>query len=684
MSLAATAQHNVKVYDLLNELKYATQDTAKADIMLNLAKAYFPTDVDKAISKAELALMIAQNHQDKIRTFDALIILIEGYHKKQALPTAAKYLSQLQSIKNAISDPMRRAQSYGIEGKVFLALQDFEKAHNAFKAQLDIYERNTQSANNIDIANTYFELGELNYLQGAFYDAIAFYNKALNVPNTSDDVQRRIETLNALGRTYFQVKDYNRALQYSSDAQYLSESISDKALVANIYINVANALFALGRNAETIDKLTSAESLAESVNDNQLLAKAKLLHAKVIYANGDINTALSLSNESLAVARTTNKKVIIKDIYEFLYALYDSKNDVSNAHLYLKELVSIRDSLNSEEQAKQVNINKIRFETEATEAENQRLLAQQLENQVTIQRQKASNYILLALLLLVGAGGYSLYQNLNRKKAYNRQLEDEVKKRTEQLEASNEDMARANKLLEQSNAELERFAYIASHDLKSPLRNIISFLNLIERKLRNVHIGNDIREYLRFATENAWQMNTLIQDVLEFSRIDSETLEQKREKVDLNDTLVLAIQNLQESIRESGAEIIAAKLPIIEANSVHFLQLFQNIIGNGIKYNQQAQPKVEINYQLLNSTHIITIKDNGIGIDPQYHEQIFEMFKRLHTRDEYKGTGIGLAICKKIIQNLGGKIWIESDINQGSTFFISIPSENTQEVALAA
>ncbi|MFZ4545270.1 MAG: sensor histidine kinase [Saprospiraceae bacterium] len=249
------------------------------------------------------------------------------------------------------------------------------------------------------------------------------------------------------------------------------------------------------------------------------------------------------------------------------------------------------------------------------------------------------------------------------------------------LSISNEDLVNANQLLEQSNAELERFAYIASHDLKSPLRNIISFMNLIERKLRNSE-DKDIKEYLRFVTENALQMNILIQDVLEFSKIDSDNSTTKKEKIDLNDTLMLAVQNLHETLKENNAEIIAGKLPVLRANSVHALQLLQNMIANGIKYNQKEKPTIIITHKELENQHLITIKDNGIGIDKQYHEQIFEMFNRLHTRDEYKGTGIGLAICKKIVQNIGGKIWLESEPGQGSSFFISIPFEDKPLMAI--
>jgi light-regulated signal transduction histidine kinase (bacteriophytochrome) len=299
------------------------------------------------------------------------------------------------------------------------------------------------------------------------------------------------------------------------------------------------------------------------------------------------------------------------------------------------------------------------------------LLAKQLESQVTIQRQKLGNIILLILMLGLAFGGYFLHKSLKQKKKYNVELEGEVEKRTKQLQVSNEELLKTNQNLEQSNNELERFAYIASHDLKSPLRNIISFLNLIQRKLKG-HSDTDLQEYLRFATENAKQMHSLIQDVLEFSKVEAEPTG-KKEKIDMNESMMLVVQNLNESIKETNAEIITETLPIVEANSVHLLQLLQNLVGNGIKYNKNHNPKVEVKYNLVNGFHLFTVKDNGIGIDKQYHDQIFEMFKRLHTRDEYKGTGIGLAICKKIVMSLGGRLWLDSDYGKGSTFYFTVP-----------
>jgi PAS domain S-box-containing protein len=231
--------------------------------------------------------------------------------------------------------------------------------------------------------------------------------------------------------------------------------------------------------------------------------------------------------------------------------------------------------------------------------------------------------------------------------------------------------------LEQSNKELERFAYIASHDMKAPLRNIISFLGLIERKLKK-HEDNDIHEFIHFASSNARYMHNLVQDILAFSQISK--INKKLEPVDLNEIIFDLQKELSTYILERNATINFEKLPVINASRAHIYQLFQNIIENGIKYNESPVPMVNITVTKENKRLKIAFEDNGIGISAAFHEQIFEMFKRLHNNTIYQGTGIGLAICKKIMEIHQGDIQVLSNENEGSTFILDFPLVPTTSV----
>jgi len=227
-----------------------------------------------------------------------------------------------------------------------------------------------------------------------------------------------------------------------------------------------------------------------------------------------------------------------------------------------------------------------------------------------------------------------------------------------------------NKHLETANNELEKFAYVASHDLKTPLRNIHSFLTLIQRKISKGDT-EDIDEYLEFASQNAHRMHELIQDVLEFSQFSAKKI--SFESKDLNKIMDYALTNLHEIIKEKNAIINVAPLPTLICNDSQMLSLFQNLIENGLKYNNNTQPKVDITCVESPTEYNVCIADNGIGIEEEYQDKVFEMFYRLHNQGEYSGSGIGLATCRKIVSHHGGKLSLVSSLNKGSTFCINFP-----------
>ncbi|MFK7924418.1 MAG: ATP-binding protein [Bacteroidia bacterium] len=236
--------------------------------------------------------------------------------------------------------------------------------------------------------------------------------------------------------------------------------------------------------------------------------------------------------------------------------------------------------------------------------------------------------------------------------------------------------------LEKTNEELERFAYIASHDLKTPIRNISAFLSLIERRLPPDG-DPELKEFLDFAVENSKHAYTLIQDVLEYSRTASLTL--NLETVSLNHLFEELKGHFSgRQIHQRTALLKWDDLPEIRGDKSQLKQLFQNLIENGFKYNKASYPEVYIQALLEQDSFVISIKDNGIGIREEYQAQIFGMFKRLHTLEEYPGTGIGLAICEKIVKAHGGEIWLESQEDVGTTFFIRIPFDVRESLAYQA
>ncbi len=262
----------------------------------------------------------------------------------------------------------------------------------------------------------------------------------------------------------------------------------------------------------------------------------------------------------------------------------------------------------------------------------------------------------------------------------NKELAFQVKekgKRADELVLINAELTRSSEALERSNVDLAQFAYIASHDLQTPLRNISGFVQLLEHNYAEA-LDDKARDWIRRTVQASEQMHRLIRDVLEYSRVDSRA--RPFEPVALREVFNDAVGLLEASIRDAGGEVTCDELPTVMGDRSQLVQLLQNLIGNGLKYHGQKPPQVHVSAQHEGNEWTISIRDNGIGIAPKHYERIFEIFKRLHNQQEYPGTGIGLAVCRRVVHRHGGKIWVNSESDQGSTFSFTIPLETVDKL----
>ncbi|MBI4213389.1 MAG: PAS domain S-box protein [Chloroflexi bacterium] len=225
--------------------------------------------------------------------------------------------------------------------------------------------------------------------------------------------------------------------------------------------------------------------------------------------------------------------------------------------------------------------------------------------------------------------------------------------------------------LEQSNDELQQFAYVASHDLQEPLRMVVSFLQLLKRRYAG-KLDQEADEYIQFAVEGGTRMQLLIEDLLRYSRVGSREL--FLSEVDFNEIVDQVLAELGPTIEETGATVSRAVLPVVVADPVEMARLFQNLLANAIKYYGEEAPRVRVDADRLAGAWAFSVRDNGIGIPPDQFDRIFRVFQRLHSQAEYPGTGIGLAICKRIVERHGGRIWVDSIPGKGSTFRFTLPT----------
>jgi signal transduction histidine kinase len=233
-----------------------------------------------------------------------------------------------------------------------------------------------------------------------------------------------------------------------------------------------------------------------------------------------------------------------------------------------------------------------------------------------------------------------------------------------------EDHKRSQEELARSNQDLEQFAYVASHDLQEPLRMVATYTQLLAERYRG-KLDADADKYIHYAVDGALRMQKLVQDLLAFSRVGRHGL--ALENTDCNVALQEALGNLEAAIKESGAIVERTQLPVLVADSSQLVQVFQNLVGNAIKFRGSEPPLIRVSGELSGKEWVFSVADNGIGIAAEHRENVFVIFRRLHTHSEYPGSGIGLSICKKIIEQHGGRIWVDSEPGRGSIFKFTLP-----------
>jgi hypothetical protein len=281
---------------------------------------------------------------------------------------------------------------------------------------------------------------------------------------------------------------------------------------------------------------------------------------------------------------------------------------------------------------------------------------------------------ILAITFLCLAGMVVGQEMGQRKRAeeevrgFNADLERRVAERTAELNERAKDLAR-------SNSELQQFAYVASHDLQEPLRMVASFTQLLAKRYKD-KLDDDARDFINFAVDGATRMQTLISDLLNYSRVGTQGKPFAITEMDA--LLKRVLESLQFGIEESGAVISSDPLPSVMADPQQLGQLFQNLLANAIKFHGEQPPRIRILAERIGADWKISVRDNGIGISQEHADRIFVIFQRLHTKTEYPGTGIGLAICKKIVERHGGRIWIEPSPAGGTTFCFTIPAFERQ------
>ncbi|MEY4903248.1 MAG: hypothetical protein RLZZ292_1063 [Bacteroidota bacterium] len=562
---------------------------------------------------------------------------------------ARQYHTQCLELAKKTNYNKWQEYSYNGLGSLYEILGDYDKAVENFLQSLTFSQARQHKD---DIVITYGNIANC-YNKAKAYDKALeniqlAYGLASNNPIGVNDTARLASTLNSFGEILVNKGEIDEALNKQLQAIEMYQKIGHKSRIINVLISLAN-VYSLKKDFITTERylLQCFEYKDNIVNYDYANLYFKL--GELYMQQQSLLKARKSFEQGLSMAKKFDFKDIAQKANHALYMICKEQGDMPNALLYLEKSNSINDSLFNQEKSGRIAELQFKFDVEQSEKQIQSLKLR--ENRMWMIGGAALSLLIVSLLFSI---------------SYLRGKNNKV------LKAKNTEIKEQNRKLEESNLVLKQFAYAAAHDLKEPLRNIGSFASLLQRRYGK-EFNFEANEYMTFISGGIRRMNSLLEDLLQYSTLIAQ---QPNDEVhNLSEILKEVMYNLHLSIESKNAQIQYPKqLPKLQMSKLHLTQLFQNLISNAIKFSENT-PIVKINSERKEQNMLITVEDNGIGIKQEYDNKVFKLFHRLDRTRNVEGTGIGLAICKNIVEKYNGKIWFESEEGAGTRFFISIPME---------
>lgn len=651
---------------------------------LKLAHEYYndKEDYRTAIFIFKKASEVAIALKDESKILEAYIKIARGESRISNMPEALEYFTKAKNIlQQGAGDQKKLADVYDGITKVYTTTGNYDKAYETALKSLEICENIGDS---VGMASSNYEIGSIFFYQKNYERALEFYQEVYKICGQQNHERCIYSSTAAIGSTLNKMGKLRESLTYNLKSLRIAQKMEYKTGIGYAYNNVGADYSALKQYNRALEYLEKSLAIKEELKDESGLCGTLMYIAKAQSELDSIEQSLISLQRALSVATENKLTQRIKETYQSLSEIYHKSGQSDSAFVYLQKYMYLKDSLFNEETLSKITKAQNSFEVHKKEKEIMLLTKDKEINEMR------NRFYFISLLVAIGLI-WMVYRNYKNQFKNNQLLETKNTKIKDQnsllkvihkrqlatnnlLEEKNELIEAQNRKLEHSNRELEHFAYMASHDMKEPLRTIGSYTNLLRRRFKDKIDDPTVEEFMNFITDATDRMQVLLEDLLWYSRAG--TQKGKVEIVDTYKTAELVVHNLNHQISSKNAKVLIEPLPSVVTNKNQLHQLFQNLISNGIKYNESLVPTIAISAKENETEYIFSVQDNGIGIKDEYKQAIFEMFRRLHTRNDYEGTGIGLATVKKIIDAIGGKIWVDSEENQGSTFYFTIPKQH--------
>ncbi len=619
-------------------------------------------EFDNAVEIFKIATEFAEK-QNLTSDFNELLIGygIALYKNGDIQRSYITLLEALPKIKD--SELKLKAEVNQIQG-MNLVFQD--KFPEGYKHQMEALKYYSDMGDSTGLMSVYYDLGTNFGSQGQPKLALKNYEKGIEIAKLQNNPKMTILGITAIGGSYASMNDFEQALSYSSESIELAKQLNDDEELAWAAINRGHILGRIDRFEEALYYLQKAYDLSFIIGNKLLTAYSLEQTSDIKFKQNRINEALEALDEGHQIFKDLGQNSNVKNIIQKYAEIYFKQKDYVKYKEYNDKYMALKDSLYSQEMMESMANLKQDFEIHKMERENQIALLKK--------DQEINNAQSYATIAIVCAAGMVLMLLLSLMYMKNKSAIE----KNELLSAKNAEILRQNEFLAASNQDLEKFAYIISHDLKEPLRNINGFTKLLMRKLKRNNAEQEVSEYAEFITNGTRQMEELLSGLLEYSKLNSNRSE--KNLISAKDNVQKVVDNLEIQLNEKNCNLEIENLPKVHFRGSQMSQLFQNLIANSIKFGKQEGNSITIGSDDLGEEYRFFVKDTGIGIDPEYQKDIFVVFKRLNNRKNYSGSGIGLATCKKIVEDHGGRIWVISTPGEGSCFYFTVPKKPRKDL----
>jgi signal transduction histidine kinase len=627
--------------------------------------------VQDAVGYYKLALKEAELLKWSEKIFLINIKLGQSFNKLSKYEEALLYLKHAEAMRDMQQPGEEQAKLFSLLGAVYESLGSYPEAFGyQFKS---LSYRETQG-DSLGIAESLYKIGSLLYYQKKYEEALTYYQRALLICEKNESIPPKylFNCLSALGSTYEEMDRQEESLAYNLRSRDLAIQTGNEKNRAYALLNIGENYTNLGIYAKAKEHLLESLQLSKNLG----IQRAEILSYQRL---GELFLKLDRAEEAADflyrayyLCRDTGSKTLMLEVLELLAQAHEASYNYEAANGYLRLYAEVKDSILNETAVKEISRLSALYELEKKETA---ISLFQTERELSAAQEKAAR---LTTYMLIGASG--LFLSLSAWLFYwvvNQRRSNKL------LQRLNGHIETQNRQLQSYNEELRQYAYAASHDLQEPLRTIGAFVTILKRR----HIDqfdDQAQQYMGYITDGVTRLQQLLRDLLTYTRIEREKTD--FELVQSKFLIQAVLAGLQESIRASNVRIIVDQesLPVIYGNATRLSQVFQNLISNAVKFRGETDPLVEVGCMdsADKGEYVFYVRDNGIGIPPDFQEKMFEMFTRLHARDEYEGSGIGLATCRKIIDSHGGRIWAESEPGMGSAILFTLPMPDAAESSI--